>query len=468
MARTAFWVFAILLALAPLPLGANRPWSDSLVAFAAGATLLLWALAAWRSGDGVNVSVRRIWPAGLLFLILTGWFWVQAAMPVPTAWQHPLWAEARAALAGAGAETRGRIGLDAAAAGGTATRFLAYAATFWLALQFGRKTDLAGRLLWIVTLAAFGFAVYGLSVQFGGWNTVLWYEKWAYRDAVTGPFVNRNHFATYTGLGLVTTLALLWTELRRKGGAGLSSLGGVLEFADRAGFAVYFLLGNFVLLLTALLLSDSRAGLLSSLAGLAALVLALLIAYRRQLGGGLLAAALVAGSAYLVIDVSGRDTAARFAAMPREAQIRVRLYETATEALADRAYLGTGLGSFGGVYHQRRGADVPVWAAHADRAHNGYLELAVEGGLPALVGMVLLFGFLFLLCAYGLLHRRRDRVYPALGLAATVLVALHALVDFSLAIPAIGITFMTLLGVACAQSWSNGNRRAPRRRAIRI
>lgn len=463
MKRTAFWIFALLLLLAPLPLGANRPWSDSLVAFVAGVALLLWTLAAWRAGDGVAVPIGRIWPAGLLFVLLICWFWIQVAIPVPTAWQHPLWAATRAALDGSAADLRPRIGLDAAAAGGVVTRCLAYAAVFWLALQFGRRVEDAARLLWVVALAVFAYAVYGVTVQFAGWDAVLWYEKWAYKDSVTGPFVNRNHFATYAGLGLLTTLALLWTEVRRKGRAGLASLGGVLDFIDRAGFAVYFLVGNFVLLLTALLLSDSRAGLLSSLAGLAVLVLALLIAYRRQLVGGLLAAALVAGSAYVVIDVSGRGTAARFAAMPAEAQIRVRLYETATAAVADRPVLGTGLGSFGGVYYQLRGSDVPVWATHADRAHNGYLELAVEGGLLALAGMLLLFGFLFSLCAYGLLLRQRDRVFPALGLAATVLVALHALVDFSVAIPAIGITFMALLGVACAQSWSSDARHSRRR-----
>ncbi|MHA1112886.1 MAG: O-antigen ligase family protein [Alphaproteobacteria bacterium] len=459
MKRTAFWGFAVLLALAPLPLGANRPWSESLVAFVAGAILFLWAFDVWRSGDRVSVPLRRHWPVSTIFLVLMVWFWVQIAAPVPAAWHHPIWAETRAALAGIdGTAPAARIGIDGAAGGGVLARFVAYGAIFWLALQFGRDVDRAARLLWVLTIAAFLYAVYGLSVQFSGWNTILWYDRWAYEDAVTGPFVNRNHFATYAGLGLLTTLALLWTEMRRKGGGGLSSRGGLLEFTDRVGPATYFLAGNFVLLLTALLLSDSRAGLLSALAGLAALVVALLIAYRRQLGGGLLAAALVAGSAYIVIDVSGGDTAARFAAMPREAQTRVRIYETAAAALADRTYLGTGLGSFSGVYYQRRGADVPVWAAHADRAHNGYLELAVEGGLPALVGMLVLFALLVVQCAAGVLRRRRDRVFPALGIAATVLVGLHTLVDFSLAVPAVGITVMAILGVACAQSWSNGKR----------
>jgi len=41
------------------------------------------------------------------------------------------------------------------------------------------------------------------------------------------------------------------------------------------------------------------------------------------------------------------------------------------------------------------------------------------------------------------------------GLAATALVACHALVDFSLQIPAVAAWFATLLGLGYAQSWSS-------------
>ena len=33
--------------------------------------------------------------------------------------------------------------------------------------------------------------------QFGEFNTILWYDNWAYRDSVTSTFVNRNSYATY-------------------------------------------------------------------------------------------------------------------------------------------------------------------------------------------------------------------------------------------------------------------------------
>ena len=67
-------------------------------------------------------------------------------------------------------------------------------------------------------------------------------------------------------------------------------------------------------------------------------------------------------------------------------------------------------------------------------------------------------GWLALMCLRGLRTRGRDWVYPATGLAATALVATHALVDFSLQIPATAVTYAALMGAACAQSFSSRRR----------
>ncbi len=40
-------------------------------------------------------------------------------------------------------------------------------------------------------------------------------------------------------------------------------------------------------------------------------------------------------------------------------------------------------------------------------------------------------------------------------MAATVLVAVQSIVDFSLEIPAVTATYMLIMGAACAQCWSS-------------
>ena len=88
-------------------------------------------------------------------------------------------------------------------------------------------------------------------------------------------------------------------------------------------------------------------------------------------------------------------------------------------------------------------------------AHNTYLENVLELGIPAASALFGVFVFFLILCAIGIQQRRRDAVYPCVGLAATILVAAHALIDFSLHIPAITATYMLIMGAACAQCWSS-------------
>jgi hypothetical protein len=46
-------------------------------------------------------------------------------------------------------------------------------------------------------------------------------------------------------------------------------------------------------------------------------------------------------------------------------------------------------------------------------------------------------------------------VFPATGVAASVLVGVHATMDFSLQLPAVAMLYAAIMGVACAQSYSS-------------
>jgi len=97
-----------------------------------------------------------------------------------------------------------------------------------------------------------------------------------------------------------------------------------------------------------------------------------------------------------------------------------------------------------------------------DKAHNTYLEHAAELGLPAALALYAGMLLLFLYLLSGIFRRRRDQIYPLVATAATILVAVHALVDFSLQIPAVAVTYAAVLGVGVAQA------RSPRRERRRL
>jgi hypothetical protein len=67
---------------------------------------------------------------------------------------------------------------------------------------------------------------------------------------------------------------------------------------------------------------------------------------------------------------------------------------------------------------------------------------------------------LFCYVVRGVLVRRKNHVFPLFAASATVLVAFHSLVDFSLQIPAVALTYAVVLGMGVAQSMpSSGKRR---------
>jgi O-antigen ligase len=90
-----------------------------------------------------------------------------------------------------------------------------------------------------------------------------------------------------------------------------------------------------------------------------------------------------------------------------------------------------------------------------DHAHNTYLEILQGLGLvfgSMLLGSVVLLVFR---CARGAITRHESAMVPRVATGAACLVGIHALVDFSLEIQAITLTFMALLGAGAAQSASS-------------
>jgi O-antigen ligase len=130
-------------------------------------------------------------------------------------------------------------------------------------------------------------------------------------------------------------------------------------------------------------------------------------------------------------------------------EARVIVFENIQRGIAENPWLGFGYGTFADSFRLYDRLDSPV---HYDRAHNTWLENLFELGVPAALALFLAIGGLALTCWRGVRRRHRDWAFPALGVAASVLVGVHALFDFSLQLPAVAIFYACIMGVACAQS----------------
>jgi len=451
-----FWSLLAVVTLAPLPFGSNRPWSWSLLSLSIGLFVLFWAIAAFRDRRLILIEWQRARLILVPFSLLVLWFLVQASGLTPEIWDHPFWKDASNAL---GMPLAGAISLNPEASHTALMRLLAYGGVFWLAFQFGRHEKHTKQIFWAIAIAGTLYALYGLAAHLSGSEKILWYQKWAYKNSLTSTFVNRNNYATYAGITLIATLTLLLAEIRHVLRYSPISSGDVLGFFDACGFRFYYLIATAGTIFTTLLLTHSRGGFLSAAIGLTAFAIVSNMRIRRRgkifaLLPIAIAGAFACGIVGAIFFVSGGQTLDRMNKGFGTTDDRLAIYEQTLTATQDAPATGIGIGAFKEGFRLYRDEDLRFYVGTVGFAHNTYLELALEAGIPALFLIGILFSYLTLLCLLGALHRVRNALYPAAGVAITALVGTHALVDFSLQIPAVAVTYLLLFGGACAQSWS--------------
>lgn len=243
----------------------------------------------------------------------------------------------------------------------------------------------------------------------------------------SGVFVNRNHQATLMCLALSLSMAFATVRFGATG-----SVPGLW-----LGLGAVFLMTGAATL--------SRAGILLLPLALALTVLVTARAWisrRNLILAGVLAAAAM-GAMGAVVQLRGDEIFERFEQTGME-EGRMRLLPPVLEAARDTPLLGAGLGSFDQVYRAAEPLEL-VKPTYFNHAHNEYLELWLEAGVPA---AVLLAAFLvwFVRVAASALRGPVDPLASA-AVVGVVVIALHSLVDFPLRTPAIAVAFAALLGV---------------------
>ena len=422
---------------------------------AVGIVMLLWSISAARRPKVVRIPWRVLALPVAVFAAVMLWFFFQASEASPLSWHHPIWRHASDAL---GTDVTGAISINPEATISGIMRFVAYAGVFFLALQFGRLPFRAHAMVWIVALTGLAYALYGLVLKFAGTEMILWYQRWAYPGSLTSTFVNRNSYGTYAGLGAVATLALMNAAFVRSLEKGVRTKAGLIHFINNLTPSLFFLVPTLVVIATALLFSQSRGAFLATILGIGTFFAMMAVRRQQKTGAGAavgyVVAFIVAGA--VLVSFSGNATLARFADLATQDSGRTAIFALSARAIAEHPILGWGLGAFRGTFQILRDANFSVLTPAYQQAHNSYLELALEAGLPAFVLMMALLAGMTGLCIRGVLRRRRRVIYPALGLGATALVAAHAAVDFSLQIPAVTVTYLFLMGSACGQSFNSG------------
>ena len=460
------WVFNALLltlVLCPLPFGSIYQWSWAGIAVIVGILLVLWSIRVVLQSDYMAFGPKHLWFPGLLYLLSVAWVALQGSGLTPDSWHHPIWQGAAETL---GAKTAGKISLDPNDSESTLLQMLTYGGVFWLAAQYGRVRDRARLALWILGAAGALYALYGIVAELSGSGAFLWFDNSRTGGSVNSTFVNRSMYAVYAGFGFLCIASLFLDLLLFRSDSSSQEPSAWKRLAHEVPHKAFPLIVMAVLVLAALTLTGSRGGVFGSGVAVAVLFVCLIsrqrsaLATRRTLLWGA-----VSGLAIwvLLFAVAGAHLGSRLEKL-QSGVLGGRLtgYELTLSAINEAPLQGFGAGSFRDVSYLYN--DGAFWKTF-NYSHNLYLGTAAEMGLPAAVTLIAAVGLVVVSCLRGLWRRRRDHIFPALGIAATAMVAAHGLIDSPLYIPANALTYSFLLGLAYAQSWPTGVGRTNRNSA---
>jgi len=431
-------LLVVIVAIAPLPLGSNRPIFWSFWAVAIGLLAVAYGIGLVWLRARARRSLADYWPEAIAVFMLLGWLGIQLLplgqwLPTLTV---PVLGE------------RGRsISLDPGSTRLTLLTFATYGLLFVLFSQVAvNRRRARGMLLalFLVIACLAGYSLVSLS-QLG--DTLLGFEKLYYAGSATGTFINRNSFATFLASGLAIGVPLLADGLGRFRGAGqLSSL-----------VQVALVLLGLLFVAAALLATGSRMGIAAGTVGaLAALALALPWGGPRRPWLWLGLALLAAFAIIVTIAIAfGADALERFIFVS-DATGRAELYPQIWHAILQRPWFGYGGGSFATVFPMFQHAPLAgdtLW----DRAHSTYLALWFELGLVA-GSLPLLLVAALLVRAMASLADSSSRSLSIAAIAVTIVFALHSLVDFGAEMMANAFLFTAILALGAAGGRRMGER----------
>ena len=451
--RALLWAFIAGLAWCPFWFGSNvlLAWGINAVLFPG--LVAIYELSLLIRGKRHSVAIRQIKAPAALFAAVVLWILIQNATWTPDWLHHPIWQMTADAL---DKPVDGSISVNRELTSLALLRLITAASVFWIALQLCRDASRAGFLLWSIAAISCAYAAYGLFAFGLTPGRILWFENKYSHGVVTSTFINPNSFAAYAGTGFVVICGLVLRLYRHE----FTSVGGsirfrIATFIEVTGQKGVALLGGAFVILVALLLSGSRGGIASTALGLVVLA-ALTFGLRKQQVAEQREAIVVVGALLVAATflIFGDIVAGKITREGLGDESRMAVYTIALRSIFDAPLLGYGYGTFADVFPMFRDQSVDM-SGKWQMAHNTYLE--VFQGLGLLFGSMLLASVvaLVLRCVKGATTRQMNETLPCVAASVAFLLGVHALVDFSLQMQAIAITFMALLGAGVAQSESS-------------
>jgi O-antigen ligase len=449
LGRVSAWLLFATIALAPLPFGSATSTAIAFWCVILGLVLVAAPTKALRKPHFILLGCAAVTVAAYAVVLheqLAPHPWFSIAKP------NPLWSQAAKAL---GTPLHPSVSIARHepyfALGSPLVCMLSLICGFLT----GTDRHHARAIVWFFAGSGVAYGLYGIAAYLLDPMHVLWLDKTAYGDSLTGTFINRNTAAVYFGSCAIVCLMLLCDLIRQDLPRGPIEWRKIPDWLfSRPPRYALVLSGMLFVCVTAMMMTKSRAGVLISLL---AIIVAFVLYFHRDLPrrSGVVAAALGVGAgALLVLQFMGGGVNARFDAEGLASEGRSATWRATIRMIAEHPWFGTGQGTFVWSFPAYRSDTVSmvgIW----DRAHNTLLELAADMGIPLATLVALGWILMLVILIHGAAVRRRDLLLPVTAFAVAMLALLHSMVDFSLQIAGYAIPALTLVGAGLAQSFAS-------------
>ncbi len=283
-------------------------------------------------------------------------------------------------------------------------------------------------------LCAFVCVFIGLIQRTAPADSFIHFQTYLGPGRASGTFVNVNFFAMqlYTALPFLAALAMTIQE----------------RFHIRGWLVVLFAVIYGAVILLGLAMIGSRAGIVMTMISV---LLSILLVYRSRFGtqtARFSALPILVLGMLLIFGQVGMVGVLQLAGTDPLADYRSTIFEVSLQATQSFFPYGSGFGSFIPVY-QMFETPSTILPNYVNHAHNDWIELVLEGGLPALV-LLAIFVLLFLasvVAVFQLAYDNSANSYFRAAAVALLLVLLHAAIDFGLRTPAIAAIAATCFGI---------------------
>ncbi|MFC1516708.1 O-antigen ligase family protein [Thermodesulfobacteriota bacterium] len=306
-----------------------------------------------------------------------------------------------------------------------------YLTIYYLIIHTFRTRPQIHQLVYLIVGVAAFLSIFGL-LKTSGNNPFPW---WTYPeitqnvDRLASTYGNANHLAGYMEMAIPLLLGLM--------------------LAGPRGVRLFLLICITLLLFLSLMLSLSRGGWIGMLSGL--LFMAATLSFDNPVVKKRLVMIVVVGAfASAVFVLSSTPTVKRILDLQQKAGLEARMavWGGVVDMIQDHPMFGAGPGTFATVYTQYQ---PPGLNRRYFAAHNDYLQLVSEAGLPVIAIMLWMIVVLYRKGFKKIKNPSRLVRGVTLGaMSGITAILVHSVSDFNLHIPANAILFTVLAALVTA------------------